>query len=97
MEIKEAENKMICFKGFPEDFSKQTEKLRQLFENKNIRKEDLIFILETLELQEIKTEKYIENKSLNFKEILFLIISVSAIVISIITITILLLKNLLIL
>lgn len=93
--INQTENKMICFKGFPEEFVEQTEKLKKIFEEKNIGREELLFILETLELQETKTERRLENKSLNFKEILFLIILVLAIATAI-TITILVVKKLLI-
>ena len=90
--INQLEGKVICFKGLPEDFFEQTEKLKKIFEEKNMKKEDLVFILETLELQEIKAEKSVEQRSSIYKGIFL------SIVIAIITtITILLVRKLLIL
>ncbi|WP_315345057.1 hypothetical protein [Leptotrichia wadei] len=90
--INQLEGKVICFKGLPEDFFEQTEKLKKIFEEKNMKKEELVFILETLELQEIKAEKSVEQRSSIYKGIFL------SIVIAIITtITILLVRKLLIL
>jgi hypothetical protein len=61
-----------------------------------MKKEELVFILETLELQEIKAEKSVEQRSLIYKEILFLIF-LSIVIAIITTITILLVRKLLIL
>ena len=93
--INQLEGKVICFKGLPEDFFEQTEKLKKIFEEKNMKKEELVFILETLELQEIKAEKSVEQRSLIYKEILFLIF-LSIVIAIITTITILLVRKLLI-
>ena len=36
--INQLEGKVICFKGLPEDFFEQTEKLKKIFEEKNMKK-----------------------------------------------------------
>ena len=61
-----------------------------------MKKEELVFILETLELQEIKAEKSVEQRSSIYKGILFLIF-LSIVIAIITTITILLVRKLLIL